>query len=347
MGALDWASNMFQGGLEQAGTGLINTFLGGIGERRRARINYEYGEKAAQNAFKRQMQLYQITKQDNSPEARRRQLEEAGMSTGLLYGNNGAAGGGMGSTAETPIGPTGTTPDATNANPFAFTMAKNQARLQEANTRLAEAQASEAESQAEINKVEAANRQNVIDIRNRLTAAQGNREEQEGRAKWLENMLTYYKNTMEYDKAEDYEAFDETYGHFFISGKSWIVKESQTNILKAIAETYEAEGKGMEARAAAKLQEENAKYVRDYLFIAMREVAVAERNAEANARNARTNAQNANTEQAYKRAMVKIEKMMADTQYKEFAQKYGLEEMTAKQWIELGTGAVGAIGSYF
>lgn len=149
MGALDWAKGMFQGGLEQMGSGLINTFLGGIGERRRARINYEYGEKAAQNAFKRQMQLYQISKQDNSPEARREQLEDAGMSVGLMYGGGGMSGGGAGSTTGAPIGASGTSAGVDgNANPYAFTFRKAEIETAQANAELAKANANKARQEA-------------------------------------------------------------------------------------------------------------------------------------------------------------------------------------------------------
>lgn len=149
MGALDWASTMFQGGLEQAGAGLINTFLGGIGERRRARINYEYGEKAAQNAFKRQMQLYQISKQDNSPEARRQQLEDAGMSVGLMYGGGGMAGGGAGSTTGAQMGTSGTSAGVDGyANPYAFSAQKQQMELQKAEVETAKATAEKAKAEA-------------------------------------------------------------------------------------------------------------------------------------------------------------------------------------------------------
>ena len=73
----------------------------------KAKLNYEYGEKAAKNAFDRQMQLYERSYQDNSYAAKRAQMEGAGLSVGLMYGGAGASGGGAGSTTGAPQGATG------------------------------------------------------------------------------------------------------------------------------------------------------------------------------------------------------------------------------------------------
>ena len=68
-----------------------------------ARLNYQYGEKAANNAFGRQMAMYGQTYRDNSPENRVQQLKDAGLSVGLMYGN-GAGTGGMGQVSTAPQG---------------------------------------------------------------------------------------------------------------------------------------------------------------------------------------------------------------------------------------------------
>lgn len=69
-----------------------------------AKLNYQYGEKSAENAFARQMKMYERTYQDESPLARRQQLEDAGLSVGLMYGGGGMGGGGMGDATTVPQG---------------------------------------------------------------------------------------------------------------------------------------------------------------------------------------------------------------------------------------------------
>lgn len=80
-------------------------------------LQYEYNEKAAENAQKRAEKLY---RQYQSPEAMVRQLKEAGLSTGLMYsGLNGK--GGMGIIGNGPQGGVGSpSTAATGSNPFAI-----------------------------------------------------------------------------------------------------------------------------------------------------------------------------------------------------------------------------------
>lgn len=102
--------------------GLVGGLLGKIGAKKRARqqldmqmklndaankSNYEWGEKSAANAFDRQMQLYERTYQDESFANKRKQMEEAGLNVGLMYGGGGASGGGAGSTSSVAQGGAG------------------------------------------------------------------------------------------------------------------------------------------------------------------------------------------------------------------------------------------------
>ena len=72
-----------------------------------AKINYKYGEMAAENAFERQQVLYNRTYQDQSYANQVAQMDAAGLSPGLMYGKGGAGGGGAGSTTGAPMGATG------------------------------------------------------------------------------------------------------------------------------------------------------------------------------------------------------------------------------------------------
>lgn len=69
-----------------------------------AKINYKYGEMAAENAFERQQVLYNRTYQDQSYANKVAQMDAAGLSPGLMYGGGGASGGGAGSTTGAPMG---------------------------------------------------------------------------------------------------------------------------------------------------------------------------------------------------------------------------------------------------
>ncbi len=100
----------------------------GIGKRRQirqqkemaenaAKINYKYGEMAAENAFERQQVLYNRTYQDQSYANQVAQMDAAGLSPGLMYGKGGGGGGGAGSTTGAPMGATGATGAGSAADP--------------------------------------------------------------------------------------------------------------------------------------------------------------------------------------------------------------------------------------
>ena len=82
-----------------------------------AKINYKYGEMAAENAFERQQVLYNRTYQDQSYSNQVAQMDAAGLSPGLMYGKGGAGGGGAGSTTGAPMGATGSTGAGSAADP--------------------------------------------------------------------------------------------------------------------------------------------------------------------------------------------------------------------------------------
>ena len=104
------------GQVASTGAGILGLF--GIGNRKRAKrqlenqiklneaaneSNYRWGEKAAENAFKRQMEAYERSYEDQSYAAMRKQMEEAGLSVGLMYGGSGS-GGGSGFMTQAPMG---------------------------------------------------------------------------------------------------------------------------------------------------------------------------------------------------------------------------------------------------
>ena len=70
--------------------------------------DYQYGEKAAENAYNRQLAMYQRSYEDQSYKAMVEQMEDAGLSVGLMYGGSGS-GGGAGAMSGAPKGDTGET----------------------------------------------------------------------------------------------------------------------------------------------------------------------------------------------------------------------------------------------
>lgn len=134
-----------------------------------AKINYKYGEMAAENAFERQQVLYNRTYQDQSYANQVAQMDAAGLSPGLMYGKGGAGGGGAGSTTGAPMGATGATGAGSAADPnmqlqalMSLRQVRMSERKNEAEIKLLNTQAEALEAEAGKNKEET---QSIIDKR--------------------------------------------------------------------------------------------------------------------------------------------------------------------------------------
>lgn len=152
----------------------------GIGRRRQirqqkemaenaAKINYKYGEMAAENAFERQQVLYDRTYQDQSYANQVAQMDAAGLSPGLMYGKGGAGGGGAGSTTGAPMGATGATGAGSAADPnmqlqalMSLRQVRMSERKNEAEIKLLNTQADALKAEAGKNKEET---QSIIEKR--------------------------------------------------------------------------------------------------------------------------------------------------------------------------------------
>lgn len=159
-------------------SGILNTL--GIGRRRQirqqkemaenaAKINYKYGEMAAENAFERQQVLYNRTYQDQSYASQVAQMDAAGLSPGLMYGKGGAGGGGAGSTTGAPMGATGATGAGSAADPnmqlqalMSLRQVRMSERKNEAEIKLLNTQAKALEAEAGKNQEET---QSIIEKR--------------------------------------------------------------------------------------------------------------------------------------------------------------------------------------
>lgn len=144
--------------------GILNIF--GVGRRRQirqqkemaenaAKINYKYGEMAAENAFERQQVLYNRTYQDQSYANQVAQMDAAGLSPGLMYGKGGAGGGGAGSTTGAPMGATGAAGAGIAADPNTQLQALMSLRQVRMSERKNEAEVNLLNTQAEALKAEA------------------------------------------------------------------------------------------------------------------------------------------------------------------------------------------------
>lgn len=152
----------------------------GVGRRRKirdqkemaenaAKINYKYGEMAAENAFERQQVLYNRTYQDQSYANQVAQMDAAGLSPGLMYGKGGAGGGGAGSTTGAPMGATGATGAGSAADPnmqlqalMSLRQVRMSERKNEAEIKLLNTQAKALEAEAGKNQEET---QSIIEKR--------------------------------------------------------------------------------------------------------------------------------------------------------------------------------------
>lgn len=134
-----------------------------------AKINYKYGEMAAENAFERQQVLYNRTYQDQSYANKVAQMDAAGLSPGLMYGGGGASGGGAGSTTGAPMGATGATGAGAAADPNAQLQALMSLRQVRMSERKNEAEINLLNTQADALKAEAGKNkeetQSIIDKR--------------------------------------------------------------------------------------------------------------------------------------------------------------------------------------
>lgn len=151
-------------------SGILNML--GIGRRRQvrqqkemienaAKINYKYGEMAAENAFERQQVLYNRTYQDQSYANQIAQMDAAGLSPGLMYGKGGTGGGGAGSTTGAPMGATGAAGAGAAADPnmqlqalMSLRQVRMNERKNEAEINLLNTQAKALEAEASKNREE-------------------------------------------------------------------------------------------------------------------------------------------------------------------------------------------------
>lgn len=267
------------GGLTSGISGAIGGLFGGIGAKKRmrrqvdaqkqlneqaAQLNYEYGEKAAENAYNRQMAMYERSYKDQSFSAMREQMEDADLSVGLMYGGGGNGGAG-GATTGAPMGETGGAEAGRADGPAAQQAAAiQQAQLglglvsMKKDLALKDAQIEEINATAEAKRAEAG-----LQTEKKITEEQTRdifkqKLTEESTKTWLENRITMFKARWIDDKTDGFVATGPDGQEYEFSKNSFLGEEIASEIAKKWAEAGEASGNEKAAEAMAKLNNERA-----------------------------------------------------------------------------------------
>ncbi len=288
-----------------------------------ALLNYEYGEKAAENAYQRQLAMYQRSYEDQSYEAMVNQMEDAGLSVGLMYGGNGS-GGGAGAMSGAPKGDTGGAIAGQAANAAALMQIENERKslaLQQASMakdiQLKDAEIELKRTEADKSRKDALYTEALTKTENQLREARANREFWEGRLPWLNNMRQQFDDMTKPGVEHNMTVTDSYYGEHLFSSHGLLSGQKAADVMKVLAETGSEEQRKVCLAAEAALTNEK---VKGY----WKELQVAIKNADSQA------------------IVAAAQKLSAETKQLDVEHKYGIK-MTVKQWVELGIGVTGAV----
>lgn len=288
-----------------------------------ASLNYEYGEKAAENAYQRQLSMYNRSYEDQSYKAMREQMENAGLSVGLMYGGSGS-GGGAGAMSGAPKADTGGAIAGQATSAAALMEVENQRKalaLQQASM-AKDIQLKDAEIELKKKEAEKAGKESLYtealtETENTLRNAKAHREFWEGRLSWIENLRKQFEDVTTPSEDGELNATEDMYGNYEIISKAIGTASKAASVLKVIAETGTEKQRKVCLAAEAALTNEK---VKGY----WKELEAAIKNADS---------------QAIIAAATKLD---SETKRMDIEHKYGVK-MTVKQWIELGIGVTGAV----
>lgn len=243
-----------------------------------AELNYEYGEKAAQNAHARQLELYQKSYEDQSYKAMRGQMEDAGLSVGLMYGGGGASGGGGGATSGAAQGEAGGAQAGDAGSVIAAQMEQElglrqlqkQLATLDLDIKLKKKQLEKDNSEIGLNQAKAGaeNARALKDITEkedveatRELRLKGMYENAHGQ--FIENTRKIYEDQFENTPHEKQgmTVADEIFGSHTIVGKRLRTEEGRANMLKAIEEAAAASQNAELSKSLKELNDEKKKYI--------------------------------------------------------------------------------------
>lgn len=317
------------------GLGAVTSMLGkkGFTTRRReqdllnqdaARTNYYWGEKAAQNAFIRQLQMYERTMQDNSYEARRKQLEKAGLSVGLMYGQPGVQGGGAGSLGGGIQGSTGGARAGDAAAIAGLALQQKQIQLQEiatiADANLKNTQAKNLEAKT------------TTEDESRNAVITGLRET--ARGQWIANNLEQFNQWVDSRIFEGHKTkakwSDDILGEFEARSESLTTTNAIIPVIEQMVKTTTAESQQSLMAAEEALTNAKTKWGAQQVLIDYMNTLIAKQNANTNEYNAATN----RLEYSLKKLLSEYDIRMTNTQVSQIIQSMELNEKK----VEFGTG---------
>lgn len=325
------AADGMTGGLASGISGAVSGLFGALGagkkERRQlkmqkelneqaARLNYEYGEKAAENAYQRQMQMYERSYQDQSYSAMRQQMEDAGLSVGLMYGGGGSGGAG-GATTGAPQGETGGAEAGRADSPAAQqTAAIQQAQLglglvsMKKDLAIKDAQIEEINATAERQRAEAARitEQKITEVQQRDWIVRGAKEI--AHTHYIDRLRKEFEDTQPTEGGQDMEWNDAQFGAYKIMYEGMRNQETRVGILEAISRANKNDEERNAAKALARLNNTKADgYWRELQIELIKGNALA--------------------------AIAAAQKLNAEMKKLDLEHKYGYK-MGPMQWIQLG-----------
>lgn len=283
---LNMAGSSIMGGLTAGiGKGVTGLF-GGIGAGRRqrkllkaqeeaqmrlnehaAKLNYDFGEAAANNAFERQMKMYERSYEDQSYKAMRKQMEDAGLSVGLMYGGGGAGGAG-GATSGAPMGATGGA-EAGNAGSAIAAAVEQELGLQRMGLEVASLK-QDIENKKKTGENIEANTENLKEdaaLKKAQTTTENETREikvrklfEETKGTWIENARKKYEDEFENTPHEErgMKIADAMFGEHSVVGERLRSQKGRAETFRAIQEAFKAQGDTTLVESLKKVNEAKA-----------------------------------------------------------------------------------------
>lgn len=252
-----------------------------------AKLNYQYGEQAANNAFERQMKMYERSYKDQSYEAMRKQMEEAGLSVGLMYGGSGAGGAG-GATSGAPMGATGGA-EAGNAGTVVAAAMEQELGLQRMGLEIAslkqdienkEKTGANIDASTENLKEDAALKKAQTTTENDTRELKVKKLFEETKGTWIENVRKLYEDRFENTPHEKrgMKVADAMFGEHTIVGERLRSQEGRAETFRAIQEAFKAQGDTTLVESLKKVNEARAEtmYIEAMAAILQGNAAVAQ-----------------------------------------------------------------------
>lgn len=232
-----------------------------------AKLNYQYGEAAANNAFERQMKMYERSYEDQSYKAMRKQMEDAGLSVGLMYGGAGAGGAG-GATSGAPMGATGGA-EAGNAGTVITAAMEQELGLQRMGLEIAslkqdienkEKTGANIDASTENLKEDAALKKAQTTTENDTRKLKIKKLFEETKGTWIENARKMYEDQFENTPHEQrgMKIADAMFGEHSIVEKRLRSQEKRAETFKAIQEAFKAQGDTSLVESLKKVNEAKA-----------------------------------------------------------------------------------------